>query len=256
MSHNKDLMYPAETKNMATVHTLTEWADEGKLKWLIKHPLVIADESLHKKLIKYLKNCRKAPNQFEVKYAYSKYAFINTGRLFAVGLTSLQGFPRNIRAFRSADFYIDVDQCNSFPTIPLHLMGEKGISCPQLEEYVKDRLTVLTREGLTKQSSLTILFTSYKTPDNMFMSFIHNTVYKLFLLTITNKDEFYKRMRVKHNAIKIDSVKENRDSSFLSKLCHTIENTILNHMRLFFEAQGLEVGVLVFDGMMISNQSK
>lgn len=180
-------------------------------------------------------------------YTYSNGTF---GRLFSGG--SLQGLPSTIRGLFMRDGVgTDIDMCNAHPVILKYVCGLHNIECPQLEYYIKNR-------------------------DECLMDFESRELGKLVYLTALNKDTLNRRSNLPRHFKKYDveikkiqkqlvkiidyaeivcSVPEtktfNKIGSSVNRILCYYENIILQHAIHVLKTKGLDIAILMFDGVMI-----
>lgn len=173
-----------------------------------------------------------------------------SGRLFSGG--SLQGLPSKIRGLFMRDGVgTDIDMCNAHPVILRYICKEHNIACPHLEYYINYR-----EECLKKFES--------------------REVGKIYYLTALNKDtinrnkelpvEFKKYdveiKQIQKQLVKIAEYKELVDSvpinkpynklgSAINRIMCYYENIILHHVIHIIHSNGIEIAILMFDGLMI-----
>ncbi len=245
--HIPELMYPIGNPKMKPIVICYEYVDVKMLESLIKHPGINHEDRLK---LKAFRRLPRKGDRFKVEYVYSQYSHNNSGRLFALRSVGLQSFMCEIRNLLAGEYYYDIDQCNSLPTILQYLFKKYDILCPQLDEYVANRDEVLKKENLTKKKFLKALLKSKKIPKSAFLKSIHAVIYHQ-LLPALKKDAYWENVAKHHKTIQKQTVKNNPDGSFISKVCHTYENRILLCMKKFFTERGLSVDVLIFDGCMV-----
>jgi len=179
------------------------------------------------------------------------------GRQFAVG-PSLQSLPTIIRNTISRKFYVDLDVVNMHPTILQWYCKTHNIVCTHLSEYVSRReelMAEIVEAG--RQNGL----------------MVSREQIKMIILKIINgggisplKEEtapdfivdFYNEMAVARTAIcnlnpeLVGIAKKNNISgSVTNYMMCDYENKVLMCMKDALESNGQEVGVLMFDGLMI-----
>ena len=183
------------------------------------------------------------------KRMYS-YATGTSGRLFSGN--SLQGMPSAIRGLLMRDGVgTDIDMCNAHPVILNYICKLHNIPCPHLEYYINHR-------------------------EECLLKFESREVGKIYYLTALNKDtlnrikelpaEFKKYdveikkiqkqlVNIKEYAEIVGSVPENKPYNKLGSavnriMCH-YENIILQHAIHIINGKGIEMAILMFDGVMI-----
>ena len=180
-------------------------------------------------------------------YSYSTGV---SGRLFSGG--SLQGLPSTIRGLFMRDGVgTDIDMCNAHPVILRYICKLHNIPCPHLEYYISHR-------------------------EECVMKFESRELGKIAYLTALNKDtvnqtkglpaEFKKYdieikkiqkqlIKIKEYAELVDSVPENKPYNKLGSAVNRImcyyENIILQHAIHVINKKGIEIAILMFDGLMV-----
>ena len=183
------------------------------------------------------------------KRIYS-YATEMSGRLFSGG--SLQGLPSTIRGLLMRDgIGTDIDMCNAHPVILRYICKLHKIPCPYLEYYISHReeclmkfesreigkicyLTALNKDTLNRTKHLPLEFKKYD---------------------IEIKQIQKQLSMMKEYAELVNSVPENKIYNKLGSavnriLCH-YENIILQHAIHVVTEKGIEIAILMFDGLMI-----
>ncbi|KAJ3029754.1 hypothetical protein HDV00_009440 [Rhizophlyctis rosea] len=239
--------FPIETKDMDSIITLYEKADERRLRALIKNPHI--ESNLKKKLKGYMKNW-VATDTFKVEYTYSRFAYNESGRLSARSGFGFQHFTRDVRAYLCGHLVDDIDQINSLPTILSQLFKRHNITCAELDEYVSQRASVLERERLTKEAVI-IAMNNKHPPRSQFLKIIHECVYKRLVPILQQGDGFYATYWQHILKMKHLDVKDNREGTFVALVTQTLENQCLQSMSRFFRGKGAEVNSFIFDGLTI-----
>jgi hypothetical protein len=183
------------------------------------------------------------------KRIYS-YATGTSGRLFSGG--SLQGLPSSIRGLVMRDgIGTDIDMCNAHPVIIRYICKLHNIPCPHLEYYISHR-----DECLMQFESREIGKTCYLTALNK------DTLNRTKYLPIEFKkyDIEIKQIQKQLAGMKeyielINSVPENKSYNKLGSAVNRImcyyENIILQHAIHVVCGKGIEIAILMFDGMMV-----
>ena len=186
---------------------------------------------------------------------HTKYNFSKTlqtyGRLFAQN-PSLASLPREMRNSLAHGQYYDVDMKNCHPSILSQYCQKNSIRCDILDNYVKDRDTIISKvcnenkvdKDVAKISILSILNGGEggKLKGSFIESFkieikaIHSHVCRL------NIDEYKKVQRRKDF---------NKEGTMINILLCKLEHMLLMNAVLFMTEQGYNVDVLVFDGFMV-----
>lgn len=188
------------------------------------------------------------------------YKQLNTqGRYFGSGL---QTIPKIIRHSISKNYYFDVDIKNAHPTFLSHYCKNKGLEHTYLKQYVKDREGYFT---LLKDTH------DRENAKSLMLSIINGKVIHNFekypdcilhfyneLLLIRNRIMELEPALVKigkKNLKKKGRTEENLDGTVCNLLMCNWENIVLINMYNFFYSQNIKVDVLVFDGLMVSNDN-
>ena len=172
------------------------------------------------------------------------------GRLYSGG--SLQGMPSKIRGlFMNNGVGTDIDMANSAPCILRYLCKIHNIPCPHLEYYINKRdeclakfesreigkimyLTSLNKDTLNRTKDLPIEFKKYD---------------------IEMKQIQKQLVKIKEYTELVSSVPENKPYNKLGSAINRIlcyyENIILQHAIHLINKKGIEVAILIFDGLMV-----
>lgn len=204
-------------------------------------------------LKKYLNSKKKSD---EIQYGF--VGKLKHGRRFSKSC-SLQSLCKKIRHTISGDIYYDIDMKNAHPTILSQYCGKNEISCQKLDEYVNDRDGVIN--SLVKEY-----------PDVCYDEI------KTLLLTILNGggehevegmnqwllDYYYEMKSVREKVCKknpelVKRAKKrketNIDGAATNYLMCVIEDEILQSIYKFCKDVNVDVGALVFDGLMVYRDS-
>jgi hypothetical protein len=202
------------------------------------------NKSVRKLLNRYYK--RIMNNTILVTYVYSK---TSQGRLHAKNGLSLQNFPVKIRHSLAKNIYYDIDMENAQPNLILQYCIKNNIKCEHLSYYVGNREESLAQIQKTHN--------------------IDRNQAKILLLQLTSLGEYMieniepiekndfalkYQQELKNIAVsicKIRDVAENDSKKIISTLGNQLENECLMAMCEYSKNNGLVVGVLCFDGLMI-----
>jgi hypothetical protein len=170
------------------------------------------------------------------------------GRLYADGALSLQSFSKRIRNTLARGLYHDIDMVNAHPII-LHWLCEKhGIKCPRLNYYIKDREVVLASlmesEKCTRNDAKVIML-------SLMYGGANRTHSKYVALYTKELETIAEQIYVIYDTMPVTKNKDRPTFSRMSLLIQDIEHQMLMTMDKTFRAAGYEVGVYVFDGMMV-----
>ena len=238
----KDLKFRSQDQAVTTRY---EVAHVDRIKRLIKCPKI--DSAIREQLKKYLRLRYQDGNTFGVEYLYSKTS--PDCRLYARQLVGGQGFKRPVRCYIMEGKYKDFGLANCFPALTLQLSETKKIGkCAALENYVKNRETVLAELKMEKKKVLEILNTSYKKPEDEGLLEMHDFIYDKFVTAFKKDPQFAKLWEITKKA-----KDHNEAGSFYSKVLQHYENQILHAMDDYLEENGFETdaNVLVFDGIQV-----
>lgn len=180
-------------------------------------------------------------------YSYSTSV---SGRLFSGG--SLQGLPSTIRGLIMRDGVgTDIDMCNAHPVILRYICKLHNIECPHLEYYINHReLCVMKFESreVGKISYLTAL-----NKDTVNQTKGLPTEFKKYDIEIKKIQK--QLVKIKEYAELVESVPENKTFNKLGSAINRIicyyENIILQHAIHVINKRGIEIAILMFDGLMV-----
>ena len=171
------------------------------------------------------------------------------GRLFSGG--SLQGLPSTIRGLLMGGNGTDIDMANAHPVILRYICKLHEISCPQLEYYINNRETCLSK-----------FTTRVKGKDAYLKATNNDKLNRCKGLPIEFKNYDLEMKQVQKKLICLEKYKSIVDSVPTSKsynkigsainriLCY-YENIILQHVIHVINRKGIEIAILMFDGLMI-----
>ena len=273
---------PSEAEFETEPLFLFERVDYVALKRLIEHPDVTREDV--RKLTRY---AATLDNDGIRKVTYTPSAR-GIGRVYADLGLSLQFFSKRIRHSLAKDLYHDIDMVNAHPVILLQLCQEKNWEAPQLERYVKQREQIL-REVMdafkvsrkqAKELFLRLMYggsTKYWMQDERIVGsasvpkFVAIFERELKCLQQRIWDEYPEIREIakksgckkrlfeqlgwnKSQATRFLKSKGCQKGSCMSLVLQQREHKILMAMTEFFQAKDWEVGVFVFDGLMLSKQ--
>ena len=183
------------------------------------------------------------------KRIYS-YSTGTSGRLFSG--SSLQGMPSTIRGLIMRDGVgTDIDMCNAHPVILRYICKLHNITCPHLEYYINHReeclmkfesreigkllyLTALNKDTLNRTKGLPLEFKNYD---------------------IEIKQTQKQLVKINEYMELVGSVPENKPYNKLGSAINRImcyyENIILHHAIHVINKKGIEIAILMFDGLMV-----
>jgi hypothetical protein len=194
--------------------------------------IVVPEERV--KFKKYANEILNNDNGHHRMVRYSKVAH-GYGRLYADGALSMQGFSRGVRKYLAGNIYHDIDIENCHPILLAQICERHGWEAHHLNHYNNNREDVLKSIGRdrneAKKHVLIIMYGGKMGP-------------------IT---EFKKEMD--HIADLVNSAYPHipgRDKySRMSLLLQDIENQLLMEIAAHFTRVGYQIGVYVFDGLML-----
>jgi hypothetical protein len=220
-----------ETVNLPALYHLVENVER----------LVIKEE--RKKFISYAARIDEKTGSSVVHYVQLN----GKGRLYAKGALSIQGFSAGIRNALAAGIYHDIDMVNCHPVFLHGICIKHGWMVPELENYVLNRESVLNAFGSRSKAKLAMLTLMYGGKTS---------------LTSPYLDRFAREMtRVAGLMFKafpdmpISNLK-NPLFSRMSLVLQDIENTVLMAISEYLVSAGFQIGVYVFDGLMVYRNGK
>lgn len=211
---------------------LREAVDGPGLDYLLSHVSVCMVREEQVKFKRYAFDLLENGNQRIVTYTHSNPQ--GKGRVYADGALSLQGFSKGIRKHLAGNLYHDIDIVNCHPTILLHICTLHQWPVPLLTQYVTRREETLKAWKTTKVNVLSIMYGG-------------GTGLASFRAEMTR---IAKLVFEKYPDMPISSPK-NPLFSRLSMLLQDVEHQLLMEMSNFFKHQGFEIGVYMFDGLML-----
>jgi hypothetical protein len=200
------------------------------------------------------------------------------GRLYADSGLSLQSFPRRIRhtlcslLCAGEMIYHDVDMANAHPRLLLQLCEANGWECIELNRYVSRReellQDVMAQYNVNRDDAKTLFLRLLY--GGKFQNWAHDSIidttltvhppataqilaFEEELASIRERvwnDDQYARFRSAALANR-ESGTGNVQSRCLSLVLQDMEHKLLMAMREFFTKRGWNVGVYVFDGLML-----
>lgn len=226
--------------------------------------------------VKYAKQPSGELGQAQIRYAPKSANRL--GRVYhKVNGKALQQQSKNVRHIlchknNGECLYIDIDIVNCHPVLIIQMCKVYKIPCDVIETYVKDRECILKQvmtkhkcsRSQAKKLFIRLLYSGKW--DNWFAEFDLSVVEPLpFVKAFYHQmrdicERFYTHIDFSHNRQEaINKMKRkpeyfvNPEATCLSYIIAERENLILWNMRRFFINQGLQVSVLVYDGLMVRN---
>lgn len=171
------------------------------------------------------------------------------GRLFSGG--SIQGIWGRYRGLVLRGISTDIDMVNCHPVILLYICKKHNIPCPNLEYYINHRDEILRKfpnRNIGKKLFLITTNTEKRLRGD------HPEVLKKYDKEM--KDIQKKLIEIPEYKNIVDSVpEEKRDANFngsaINRILCYYENTILQHSIHVINNRGIEIAVLMFDGLMV-----
>eukprot|EP00050_Salpingoeca_kvevrii_P005044 m.268386 g.268386 ORF g.268386 m.268386 type:complete len:455 (-) comp11076_c1_seq1:2513-3877(-) len=219
--------------------------------------------ALNEPVVAVLKTARKrlgADGMLEVSYHYGTKT-PGAGRLYASSV-SLQRLPGRVRRLLAGSNYHDVDMVNALPTLLLHLAqhyqtGPVHSSMPVLARYVAQREEFLEelmqRGGISRSEAKTAVLTTInfggtrvKSPK---LDALAGEIGRLY--DCMAADDALKHLKAAAAASAEADPSVNEKASFLCHVCFDLEAKVLKVLKKTLEMHGLEVGCLVFDGLLV-----
>jgi len=175
------------------------------------------------------------------------------GRFHATGSLSMQGMPRELRHTIAAGKYIDIDMKNAHPVILLFLCEGRNIRTPCLEQYIKNRDTLLAKVSDNRETAKTTILSMINGGMKAYNALASKPSWlKKFKKEIDMihgkfaEDKEFKAHKKKRESAGIDF---NHEASYMNVQLCDFENKILV---VIWEALGKPKNcVLCFDGMMV-----
>jgi hypothetical protein len=204
-------------------------------------------EALYTLHLQFCKNNIKHDGVIKRIYSYSTEGL--SGRLFCGG--SLQSLPCTIRGLLMHGIGTDIDMANAHPIILRYICRIHRISCPQLEYYINHRdeclanfesreigkvayLKSLNKDTLSREKGLPTYFKKYDSEIKQIQKqIVKIKEYKKFVDAVP------------------DSKTYNKLGSAMNRIMCHYENTILQHAIHIIQTRGLEIAILMFDGLMV-----
>lgn len=167
------------------------------------------------------------------------------GRLYCGN--SVQGLGKRIRGFLCKN-WTDIDMKNAHPTIAKFLCKKHGIDTPFLNYYIENRDIICNRFGKDGKTLFLCALNdeklNKKVKDDFFRNFDKEC--KKIQITINSLPEY------KHivDTTPLDKIHNWNGSAFNRIMC-VYENQILQEVITVLNSKQIEIGALMFDGLMI-----
>lgn len=171
------------------------------------------------------------------------------GRLYSSG--GVQSLPKKIRGFLM-EHTTDIDMKNAHPVILKYLCKQHNLRCPMLTEYVSNRDEVLESLDMNRDEAKELYLKALN--DNKLNPKCKNKAFKSFDAEMkTLQNEFF--AMEEYEAIRESvpqSKRHNWQGSTLNRIICAMENQILQHLIHICNSKGIEIEVLMFDGLMVT----
>ena len=184
-------------------------------------------------------------------YSYSAGTFAELGgRLFSGG--SLQGLPSKIRGLFMRDGVgTDLDMVNAHPVILRYICKLHQIPCPHLEYYILNREACLAKFASREIGKIVYLTALNK--DTLNRAKDLPLEFKKYDLEIKQIQK--QLVKIKEYTELVASVPENKPynklGSAINRILCSYENIILQHAIHVINEKGIEIAILMFDGLML-----
>jgi len=174
---------------------------------------------------------------------------------------SLQSMNKTVRHTICKEFYTDVDIVNAHPVLLSQYLTKADIEHNHLKYYIKNKNELFDQmmtTGYTRDESKVVVLKimsggviTEEELDNLPDEIkLFNEEMKRTRITVFGREpEIMERCSRKKK--KNNQTMWNVDGSVISMVLYDIENLVMLKMFEYFESRGLDVDVLVFDGIMI-----
>ena len=183
-------------------------------------------------------------------YAYSNDTPINKGgRLYSGG--SVQGLPKAFRGFLMKHT-TDIDMKNAHPKILQYICHKNNIPCPSLDYYINNRDIVLASFfNMSQEEAKTLFLQSVN--DCARKTGVSNSFFKSFDKEMKDLQKIV-TIIPEYTEI-VQSVPKsktyNQIGSAINRIFCMYENRILQECISVLNEKGIEIAVLMFDGLMV-----
>lgn len=207
-------------------------------------------------LLKYYKSKKKNGNNIN----YGFVGKIKDGRMFSKGSCSLQSLKKIIRHTLARDIYYDIDMKNAHPCILSQYCKKNEIECPMLDEYINDRDNTIYSllkiyENITYDEMKKFILTIINGGGGLEKNNMNDWLLKFHYEMKEVREKVCKKNP--HLVKRARNRKEfNIDGAATNYLLCIIENEILQSIREYCKSVDIEIGALVFDGLMIYKEHK
>lgn len=200
-------------------------------------------------LKEFCKTNIKTLGQTKRIYSYSLTTIQSTGGRLYCG-NSVQGLPKAIRGLLMKHT-TDIDMKNAHPVILKYVCNKHNIRCPMLNEYVLNR-DVILNEFENKDDGKALFLSAIndckinkKEKNKTFKQFDEEM--KIIQQQITSRPEY---QNIKSSVP--DDKKYNWNGSAINRILCMYENMILQSCISALNKRGINIQVLMFDGLMVN----
>jgi hypothetical protein len=213
-----------------------------------KTPSIKDQRVLYDKIKQFCKSVIKTRGVTKRIYSYSLSTPDGSGgRLFCGG--ALQGLPNRFRSLLLRGMNTtDIDQVNAHPTILLYICKKHNIICPYLEYYINNRDLCLN-EFPTRDEGKKVYLIATNTDKKIKTQYNHLKNYDVEMKRIQKEIVAIEEYKSINSNLQTD--KENYNGSAINRILCYYENIILQNALSAINKRGIEVAVLVFDGLVI-----
>ena len=184
------------------------------------------------------------------------------GRMYCS--SGIQNVSRAVRGALCKGCMTDIDIKNAHPSILLYVCDLHGIPCSVLAEYVHKRDFHLKEmsEATGKEKNVCkrlflIVTNSNESIDGVRYKFFNDFQTEILsiqeaLMQVSEFQKFRPYAAAAAAARSNNGRSNNEEGSFINLVMCYFENIFIQDVRLFLESKGLEVAVLMFDGVMVN----
>ncbi len=154
-----------------------------------------------------------------------------------------------IRGFILEEGTRDLDIKNCHPTILAKIIKDNNLVCKELNEFINDRESTMTKYSFDKESLLTMINYPRFPTTNQFLTNIKKVIY----------EGLYPILKEKHSELfkfcqrTAPMNKKTIEGSFISRVLQEAEQDIMFYALNFFKFKGVPIGCVIFDGVHIYN---
>jgi hypothetical protein len=197
----------------------------------------------------YCKSAIKTKGVTKRLYKYSQNTPVGLGgRLFSTG--SIQSIWSVYRGLIMRGLATDIDMKNCHPVILRYICKKHSILSPQLDCYIQNRDVILQQfENKTIGKTAFLVATNsdkYLNLPNEFLRAYDKEMKKIQKQLVDIPE--YKQLV---DTIPEDQKTHNHNGSAINRILCFYENQILQHAIHFMNSRGIEIAILMFDGLMI-----